>query len=61
MNIKELTDFIESLRKRDLSRDPLSAEEKAKNIKYLRTLEDLALRINGDWEEINRRTMQEVM
>lgn len=61
MNVKELTDFIESLRKRDLSRDPLSAEEKAKNIRYLSTLEDLTLRISGDWEEINRRTVKEVM
>lgn len=48
MNVKELTDFIESLRLRDLSRDPLSAEEKAKNIRYLSTLEDLTLRISGD-------------
>jgi len=65
MNIKELIDFIELLNKRDLSRDPLSAEEKAKNIQYLRTLEDLALRINGDWDKVNLRvnlrTMQEVM
>ena len=61
MNVKELTDFIESLRKRDLSRDPLSAEEQKKNIRYLRTLEDLALRISGDWGEVNRRTMKEVM
>lgn len=61
MNVKELSEFIELLKERYQSRDPLSAEEQAKNIRYLRTLEDLALRISGDWEEINRRTMQEVM
>ncbi len=61
MNVKELSEFIELLKERYQSRDPLSAEEQAKNIRYLRTLEDLALRISGDWEEINRRTMKEVM
>lgn len=47
MNTAELSKFIELL----LSQKPLTPEEMAQNICYLRTLEDLALRLNGEWDK----------